>query len=262
MSTSYTSPLEWALRTKPNPRPTPNFERSLAQSSLRRVEAKEFVFAEGDAVTHVFRVEIGAVALYSVLADGRRQILDFAYPGDFIGLGAQRQHLMNAQAIIATRLRCLPIGTLRQYASRDPMIGLKLYEALAGELAASRELMLTIGRRSAIERVVGFLLAFSRRNEQKGRDSSRIDLPMTRADIGDFLGLTIETVSRTFTKLRMLGLIELPCSNHVKLIDAKELENLVEGDRQDPRRAAKLVRRQQARDPQRRASPQRCAIAL
>src|SRR6478752_3489881 len=65
------------------------FERTLSQASLRRVEAKEFVFAEGDPTTHVFRVETGAVALYKILSDGRRQIVGFAYPGDLIGLGAQ-----------------------------------------------------------------------------------------------------------------------------------------------------------------------------
>ena len=82
-------------------------DRTLAQATLRRVEAKEFVFIEGDPTTHVFRVETGAVSLYKVLADGRRQIVGFAYPGDLIGLGAQGEHVMNAQAIKPTRLRCL-----------------------------------------------------------------------------------------------------------------------------------------------------------
>jgi hypothetical protein len=83
---------------------------------------------------------------------------------------------------------------------------------------------------SATERVVSFLLAFSRRNERNGQDPSDFELPMTRADIGDFLGLTIETVSRTFTKLRTLGLIELPLSNRVKLVDIDELKTLADGD--------------------------------
>jgi CRP-like cAMP-binding protein len=98
------------------------------------------------------------------------------------------------------------------------------------ELAAARDLMLTTGQRSATERVVSFLLAFSRRNERNGQDPSDFELPMTRADIGDFLGLTIETVSRTFTKLKTLGLIELPHSNRVKLLDIDELESLADGE--------------------------------
>jgi CRP/FNR family transcriptional regulator len=206
------------------------FERTLSQASLRRVEAKEFVFAEGDPTTHVFRVETGAVALYKVLADGRRQIVGFAYPGDLIGLGAQGEHAMNAQAIKPTRLRCLPAAALNHSAARDPELGFKLYEAVARELAATRDLMLTTGQRSAAERVVSFLLAFSRRSERNGQSPSEFELPMTRADIGDFLGLTIETVSRTFTKLRTLGLIELPQSNRVKLVDLEALDSLASGD--------------------------------
>jgi CRP/FNR family transcriptional regulator len=206
------------------------FEHSLAQASLCRVEAREFVFAEADPITHLFRVETGAIALYKVLVDGRRQIVGFAYPGDLIGLGAQGEHGMNAQAVKPTRLRCLPIAALHQSASRDATLAFKLYEALTRELAATRDLMLITGQRSAMERVVGFLLAFSRRNERNGFDPASIELPMTRADIGDFLGLTIETVSRTFTKLKAMGLIELPQSNRVKLTDIDELENLAEGE--------------------------------
>ena len=219
-----------ALQPAVNARPIGGFEQSLAKASLRRVEAKELVFAEGDPTTHLFRVETGAIALYKILTDGRRQIVGFAYPGDLIGLGAQGEHVMNAQAIKPTRLRCLPIATLHHSASKDPTLGFKLYEALARELAATRDLMLTTGQRSATERVVSFLLAFARRNERNGKDPSDFELPMTRADIGDFLGLTIETVSRTFSKLKTLGLIELPHSNHVKLMDLDELESLADGE--------------------------------
>ena len=92
---------------------------------------------------------------------------------------------------------------------------------------------MTTGQRSATERVVSFLLAFSRRSARNGQDPAEFELPMTRADIGDFLGLTIETVSRTFTKLKTLGLIELPQSNRVKLIDIDELESLADGEDQE-----------------------------
>jgi CRP/FNR family transcriptional regulator len=206
------------------------FEQTLARASLRRVEVKEFVFVEGDPTAHVFRFETGAVALHKVLADGRRQVVGFAYPGDLIGLGADGEHMMNAQAIKPTRLRCLAMPALTHSAAQDPKLGLKLCEALARELAATRDLMLTTGQRSATERVVSFLLAFSRRSQRNGQNPSDFELPMTRADIGDFLALTIETVSRTFSKLKSLGLIELPQSNRVKLVDLEALENLANGD--------------------------------
>jgi CRP/FNR family transcriptional regulator len=212
------------------PDPTAGLEQRLARATIRRVEAKEFVFAEGDPATHLYQVETGAVALYKVLCDGRRQVLSFAYPGDFIGLGAHGEHLINAQAIKPTRLRCLALSSLSQIARQDPRLGFRLYEALASELAATRELLLTTGQRSATERLVAFLLALSRRNVRNGQDPCVFDLPMTRTDIADFLGLTIETVSRTFTKLRMLGLIDLLHSSRVRLTNLERLEGLEGSD--------------------------------
>lgn len=211
------------------PAPAADFEQGLAQAALRRFEAKELLFAEGDAVSHIYRIETGAVALYKVLGDGRRQVLGFAYAGDLIGLGVEGAHVMSAQAIKPTRVRALAVGMLRQFAARDPMLGFKLYEALARELATTRDLMLTTGQRSALERVASFLVALSRRNARSGQDKEHFELPMTRTDIGDFLGLTIETVSRTFTKLKQLGLIELPQCSEVVLCDVRALERLADG---------------------------------
>ena len=206
------------------------FAQSLDQASLRRVEAKGFLFTEGDPISHVYRIETGAIALVRVLADGRRQVMGFAYPGDLIGLGVEDEHAMNAQALKPTRVRCLPVSSVRQSAADDPTLGFKLYEALARELAATRDLMLTTGHRTAAERLAGFLVAFSRRNERNGKDATLLQLPMTRSDIGDFLGLTIETVSRTFTKFKAMALIELPQGNEVKIIDRVGLEKLAAGD--------------------------------
>ena len=210
-------------------RPGAGFEQTLAQGQLRRVEAKEFLFAEGDHISHVYRIETGALALYKVLADGRRQVMGFAYPGDIVGLGVDDAYTMNAQAVKPTRVRCLSAMSLRQSAASDPALGFKLYEAMARELAATRDLMLTTGQRSATERVAAFLLAFSRRNQRNGQDPASFELPMTRTDIGDFLGLTIETVSRTFTKLKLMQLIELAHSNQVKLLDIDALTELAGG---------------------------------
>ncbi len=214
-----------------SPKPADGLEGSLAHAQLKRVEAKEFLFAEGDPISHVYRVETGAIALYNVLADGRRQIMSFAYPGDIVGLGLDEAYTINAQAVKPTRVRCLPIGSLRQFAATDPAFGFKLYEAMAKELAATRDLMLTTGQRNAMERVAGFLLAFSRRNQRQGKDPAVFELPMTRMDIGDFLGLTIETVSRTFTKLKLMRLIELAHCTEVRLANTEELKRLAEGGR-------------------------------
>ena len=198
----------------------------------RMLQAREHVFFEGDPKDHVYQVEKGTVCLYKTLPDGRRQIVDFAYPGDLIGLGAPGDHVFSAQAITLTRLRCLPAGPLHEMASHDPQVGMQLYTALSDQLLAARDLLLTVGQRNATERLAALLLALARRNERNGTDPARIALPMTRADIADFLSLTIETVSRTFTKLRQSGVIELLHSSLVVIRDRQALVRVATGETQ------------------------------
>jgi CRP-like cAMP-binding protein len=202
----------------------------LSEAGQRRLKAKEFVFMEGDPTMNVYWIDSGAVSLFKVLADGRRQIIGFAYTGDFVGLGAQGARLVSAQAIKPTRVRSISIAKLHKIAANDPEFSFRLYQTLAAELAEARDLMLTTGHRSACERVAGFLLALSRRNRRSGKESHLIDLPMTRTDIGDFLGLTIETVSRTLTKFKNRGLIDLPQCASVHLLSMIELERIAAGE--------------------------------
>ena len=202
----------------------------LASGSVRLLKSREHVFAAGDKRTHLYRVESGTVCLYKIMSDGRRQVLDFAYAGDFIGLGCQAEHTLSAQVLEPTRLKCLPVATLARINERDPRLGLKLYEAMSKELAATQDHLFTVGQRSAAERVACFLLALSRRNASRNQNSTTIVLPMTRSDIADFLGLTIETVSRTLTKLRSSKLIDLEQCTIVRLLDIMRLERLAEGE--------------------------------
>ena len=205
------------------------FDQSVMDSAIRIVSGKEHIFFEGDAVTHIFKVEAGHVCIYRLLSDGRRQVVDFAFAGDFIGLGAIGQHAMNAQATERTRLRCLPVSELRHTVRGNPKLGLELYEAIARELDATRELLMSVSHRTAQERVAGFLLALSQRHARRGEDPTNLVLPMTRMDIADFLGLTIETVSRTFSKLRAKGVIELEQCILVTICDLNGLTQIAEG---------------------------------
>jgi len=195
----------------------------------RVAQAREHVFFEGDKKDQVYQVETGVVCLYKTLSDGRRQILDFAYPGDLIGLGALDEHVYSAQAIMLTRLHVIPAGRLHEMACSDPQIGMQLYRALSQQLLAARDLLVTVGQRNATERLAALLCALSRNNERNGSNPLRIALPMTRADIADFLSLTIETVSRTFTKLRQAGYIDLAQASLVNIRDRQALERLAAG---------------------------------
>ena len=208
----------------------PRTERSPAlidrmqPATVRRVDSREHVFCEGDPRTHVFEVEEGAIVIYKVLPDGRRQVVSFAYPGDLIGLGATTEHTLNAQAASRAKVRCIAAQNLDEAAGRDPALAVKLYRAVSRELSETRSLLVSIGQQTALERVATFLFSLHKRAETRG--DAAINLPMRRSDIADFLGLTIETVSRTFTKLRTMGVISVTHGTEVRVDDAEELEIL------------------------------------
>ena len=204
-------------------RPTPDVD-GFRSATLRRIETKGLVFCEGDARTQIFRIEEGVVALSKVLTDGRRQIIDFAYPGDYIGLGMFGDHIFDAQATCPCKIRCLPAGQLERDAARDPALALKLYNAVSAELSAARRLLVAVGHGTAMERIASFLLEL--RSRTGDQQSNRINLPMRRSDIADLLGLTIETVSRSLTKLRGMRVIEIQNGSDVCVLDLERLEEL------------------------------------
>lgn len=238
LATAFAAPTELTQATvggasttsrRPAARQTNGLTDGLAAGPARTIDAREHLFCEGDRATHVYLVEAGHVCISRLLPDGRRQVIDFAYPGDIIGLGALDTHATSAQATTKTRLRCIPIAALHDVAARNAGLGRKLYEALSHELLAAREHLFTVSQCTAAERVAAFLLALSRRNARRGENPTEIVLPMTRNDIADFLGLTIETISRTFSKFRADGLIELEHCILVTLLDADGLADVARG---------------------------------
>lgn len=233
LATDFAPVLETGLGQSPH-RPvrgkrTDTLAQYLSGGVGRTFNAREHIFREGDAASHVYKIEAGHVCIYRMVADGRRQVMDFAYPGDIIGLGSVGAHAASAQATTKSRIRCIPVAGLHELVRIDQHVGLKLYEAMSQELLATRELLFTVSQRTAAERVAAFLVALSRRSERRGEDPSEIVLPMTRADIADYLGLTIETVSRTFTKFRVEGMIELEQCILVTLLDLRALVALADG---------------------------------
>ncbi len=205
-------------------------DEKLANASVKKIRSREHLFLEGDLKTHVYKVEVGTVLIYKILPDAKRQIIDIAFPGDLIGLGPVREQPFSAQATEPSRVRCIPVGALEQLASENPRLGFELYEAVALELEATRSHLMTIGYRSAAGRLANFLLALSHRHERRGRVASEFVLHMRRADIADFLGVTIETVSRTFSKLKAQSLIDLDHGGYVAILDREGLKDIAEGE--------------------------------
>jgi len=159
-----------------------------------------------------------------LLQDGRRQITGFLAPGDFLGLAARQTYAYSAEAITEADLCRFKVGELETLLEEMPPVRERLYEIANDELAAAQEQMLCLGRKTAKERVASFLISQLRHGAGCDDGAAEFDLPMSRSDIADYLGLTIETVSRTFTALREEGLIGLPATHHISIPDIATLE--------------------------------------
>lgn len=170
------------------------------------------IYGEGEAAEYVYKVISGTVRTSKVLADGRRQIGAFYLPGDVFGLESGDEHAFSAEAITASVVLMIRRSALVTLAGRDSGIARELWALTGRELARVQEhLMLLV--KTAHERVAGFLLEMAARRPA----GDTVELPMSRQDIADYLGLTIETVSRTFTSLENEAAIELSNSRRIVL---------------------------------------------
>jgi CRP/FNR family transcriptional regulator, anaerobic regulatory protein len=202
----------------------------LARAPIRTLKSHEQLFREGEDKTNIYQVLDGAFVLYRLLLNGRRQVTGFAVSGDMIGLGAGSRHQCSAECSGTAKVRALPAIILHRMAREDSHLGMRLYDAISQELATAQDLLMTVGRLNASERVATFLLGLAQRNARALRPIDRIELPMTRCDIADFLGLTTETVSRSLTKLTLAKIISRH-HGHIRILDAGALEDVASGDR-------------------------------
>jgi CRP/FNR family nitrogen fixation transcriptional regulator len=178
------------------------------------------VFGEGEPADHVYRVVRGAVRGFRVLSDGRRQIYDFYLPGDIFGIERGAEHRITAEALTDTILVVARRSALGH--GSDGATAWRLWDLAMVELHRSHDHALSLGRRSAGERVADFLVDMAKRIG----DGEHAELPMSRQDIADYLGLTIETVSRTLTQLQVSGLIELGGCRSIHLREPRALAEL------------------------------------
>ena len=179
------------------------------------------IYGENEPADYLYKVVSGAVRSYKVLVDGRRQIGGFYLPGDMFGLETGHEHTFSAEAISDCKIIVIKRSAVIALAARDNDVARQMWELTARELQRTQDRMLALIR-SAQERVAGFLLEMADRASNGGA----VELPMSRQDIADYLGLTIETVSRTLTQLEKSATIELPTSRRIVLRNRSALARL------------------------------------
>jgi len=182
----------------------------------------EEVFAEGDRAAFVYKVISGVVRTSKLLSDGRRQIDAFHLAGDIFGIEAGGEYRFCAEAVgdcVVVAFRRSNLGTI---AGNDVQLAQEMTLGMMRSLVRAQNHMLLLGRKSALEKIASFLLDLAERMAE----GDIVDLPMSRTDIADHLGLTIETVSRTFTQLERQGTIALPSARRVVITGKAALERL------------------------------------
>jgi CRP/FNR family transcriptional regulator, nitrogen fixation regulation protein len=182
----------------------------------------EEIYGEDEPAEYVYQIIRGAVRTYKLLSDGRRQIGAFLLPGDVFGLESGTCHRLATEAVIDTTVRLVKRSSLEQAAGVDVQVARKLWNMTAGELRHAEDHMLLLGRKNAMERVANFLLEMDRRLAVAGM----MALPMCRRDIGDYLGLTLETVSRALSQLHGEGVLGFSGARQIVLRNRQHLRNM------------------------------------
>lgn len=194
----------------------------LLNVQTRTLKAAQNLFREGDDVQHIYEVTSGVLRLTKVLEDGRRQVIAFGYPGDIIGFPQDGIYHTECDAISTAEVVAHSVSDLENGA-RNPELHQRLVKAALREISAMQDHFMMLGRKTASEKTASFLSVLMERTGKPLGAYTHFEFPMNRADIADFLGLTVETVSRTITMLRKSKLIALESSKSVVVLDEDAL---------------------------------------
>lgn len=196
-------------------------------SHKHKAREGEELIGDAEKIESYSNVLSGVVKLTKMLPDGRQQIVGLQFAPDFLGRPFKTESALNAEAATNVSLCSFPKAVMDRMIKEYPELGQKLLQQTLKELDEARDWMVTLGRKTASEKVASFLLLIARNIDPLSDDENEtatFDLPLTRADIADFLGLTIETVSRQLTKLRADGVIRIENNRHVFVGDMARLE--------------------------------------
>jgi len=190
----------------------------------RPLQKGEHLFNGGDSFTSIFAVRSGSIKTFSESEEGDEQITGLYLPGELLGLDAihENAHPCSAIALETTSLCEIPFGTLEGLSTKIPELHHQLFRIMSKEIANDQSLLMLMAQKSAEEKLAAFLVNLSSRLKQRNFSETEFNLSMSRKDIGNYLGLTIETISRTFSRFQSEGLL----STQRKYVNIHKLEEL------------------------------------
>lgn len=197
----------------------------------RPLHRNDMVFEQGQAFESIYAVRAGAIKVYSVSPQGEEQVIGFYLPGEIFGLDAidDNTHQCSAKALETSTICEIPYSRLQDLSHEVPKLQTQMYRLLSREIRQDQNLQLLLSRMSAEERLSSFLMNLAVRYQARKLSPTAFRLPMSRADIGNYLGLAVETVSRAFTRMQENGIIEVD-QREVRIRDRHELCRLADVD--------------------------------
>lgn len=195
-----------------------------ARAERVQMEAGQYLYEEGDPNPYVYNVVEGLLMLERLASNGRRQIMAFVYPGDLIGLAPEDHYTVSAKCLKRAELCRFRIDALEAMFNAYPELERRLRRIATRILSHALDQVFVLGHKTAAERIAFFLLHLAERQKVAQTGRGVVDLPMTRTDIADFLGITVETASRAISRLKADGLIRMPSLNRVEIPDFNQLK--------------------------------------
>jgi CRP/FNR family transcriptional regulator, anaerobic regulatory protein len=210
------------------------------EAGVRTLRANELLFGLGDPKTNFYAVKSGALVIYEPRSHGERAIIEFAFPGDLVGLGFLQTHTCSARATMETRVQLLPLSAQDHLFADDPKAQARLADAIEREVDFLRESCVRFSQQNPLGRIAAFLLTLSRENEQEGRDPTILMQPLNCGVVADFLALSIDRLASLLIQLERRGMIEPYPPQGLRLTDVTALEGLA-GLRSPNREATALI---------------------
>ena len=195
-------------------------------AGVRSLASNQLLFGIGDPKTHFYAVKSGALAIYEPRWNGHRAIIEFAFPGDLVGLGFLQTHTCSARATVDTCVQCLPLSAQDHLFADDPRAQARLADAIEREVEFLRESSVRFSQQNPLGRLAAFLLTLSRENEQEGRDPTVLVQPLQCGVVADFLALSIDRLGSLLVQLEQRGMIAPSPPQGLRLTDVEALERL------------------------------------